>query len=78
VLRLSLSYSGIDDLRSSIAVNLYFAEDGTEFFFNSPFVISQFMKNLDSIIDPITQEIIGYDSIISNLFTLEIDLSYSF
>jgi hypothetical protein len=78
VLRLSLSYSCIDDLRTSVSFNFVFAETGTEFFFNSPFVISPFMKNLNTIIDRIRQGIIGYDSIIGGIFSLKLDLTYSF
>ncbi len=78
VLGLSISYSGIDDLRASIGFNFYFADEGTEFFFNNPYVVSQFLKNLNTILDPITQEITGYDMILSNIFTLNIELSYNF
>jgi hypothetical protein len=78
VLRINLSYGGIKDLSVRFYSDISFAKEGTEFYYNSGYTRYLFIKNLDSNLDPITQEIIGYSGIIKNLFSIGIELGYSF
>lgn len=78
ILSFNLSYGGIDDISISLYTDIYFAKEGTEFFFNSNTVQTLFLQNLDNNLDPVTQEVIGYEGIIQNIFTIGMKFVYKF
>lgn len=78
ILTVSVKYLGIDDLSIEFYVNAAFGEEGTEFYFYSYYTRLAFIDNLSSNMDPITQEIIGYDGILRDLLTLGINLTFKF
>lgn len=78
ILSFNISYSGIEDISISIFTDIYFAKEGTEFFFNNSMVQQMFLMNLANYLDPITGEVISYDNIIKKLFSIGFKFSYNF
>jgi hypothetical protein len=74
----SLAYTGVDDLNVEIMLNYYRGDEGTEFYFLSYATTTTFLQNLAFNLDPFTGEITGYDGVISEMFTLTIDVEISF
>ncbi len=74
----SFSYSGVDRLSMSAYLKMNFGEEGTEYYFASPITIATFFQNLMDNLDFETQEIISYEDVLQEYFTIGLRLGVKF
>lgn len=77
---ISASFSGIEDLSMSLYVKVTIGNEGTEFYFASVITAATFVENIINTnnINPITQEITGYDNVLREILSFGFRLSIDF